>query len=57
MDAKIFISPQSRHIYFVIILNKVIFSLRTLTWRVNNYVSRQEKGINKRNRKFIFKGQ
>ena len=52
MDGMAFISRQSRHICFVIIMIKVLFptlSICTLTWRVNNYVSRQGKGINRRN--------
>ena len=44
MDGKVFISRQSRHT-FPLINNmiKVLFPICTLIWRVNNYVSRQEK--------------
>ena len=45
MEGKLFVSRQSRHISFVIIMIKVLFP--TLTWQ--NYVSRQGKGINRRN--------
>ena len=48
-EEKLFISRQSRHISFVIIMIKVLSLLCTFTWLVNNYVSRQGKGINKRN--------
>ena len=43
MEGKLFISRQSRHIFFVIIMIKVLFPICTLIWRVNNYVSRQGK--------------
>ena len=49
MEGKMFISRQSRHISFVIIMIKVLFPTFTSTWRVNNSVSRQGKGINRRN--------
>ena len=49
MEGNVFISRQSRHIFFVIIMIKVLSLLLTFTWRVNNYVSRQGKGINRRN--------
>ena len=49
MEGNVFISRQSRHISFVIIMIKVLFLLCTFTWRVNNYVSHQGKGINRRN--------
>ena len=45
MEGKLFISRHSRHISFVIIMIKLLFP--TLTWK--NYVSRQGKGINRRN--------
>ena len=51
MEGKLFISRQSRHIFFVNIMIKVLYFslLRTFTWRVNIYVSRQGKGKNRRN--------
>ena len=49
MEGKLFISRQSRHIFFVIIMIKVLFPTLYFTWRVNNYVSRQGKSINRRN--------
>ena len=49
MEGKLFISRQSRHISFVIIMIKVLFPTLYLFWHVNNYASRQGKGINRRN--------
>ena len=49
MDGEVFISRQSRHFSFIDNMIKVIFPICTLNWRVNNYASRQEKGINRRN--------
>ena len=43
-------SRQSRHFPFVDNMIKVLFSFCTLIWRVNNYVSRRAKSINRRNR-------
>ena len=40
---------QSRHFSFVNNMIKVLFSICTLNWRVSNYVSRQAKGIYRRN--------
>ena len=46
--------PES--VVFVTLVNmiKVIFPLCTLTWRVNNYVSRQIRGIYRRIESTIF---
>ena len=49
VEGKLFISRQSRHISFVFIMSKVLVPTLYFTWRVNNYVSRQGKGINKTN--------
>ena len=51
MEGELFISCQSRHISFVsyLIWVKYFSLICTLTWRVNNFVSRQGKGINRRN--------
>ena len=43
MDGKVFISRQSRHFLFIAKMIKVLISICTLTWRVNNYVSCQQK--------------
>ena len=43
---KVFISRHSRPFHFDF-FNAIIFPTCTLTWRVNNYVSRQEEGINR----------
>ena len=48
-DGKVFTSRQSRHFCFVINMIKVFFPICTLTLLVNNFVSRQGKGINRRN--------
>ena len=34
---------------FIVIMIKGLLTICTLTWRVNNFVSRQGKGINMRN--------
>ena len=49
MDGKVYISRQSRRLSFVSNMNKVIFLVCTLTWRVNIYASRQGNGLNRRN--------
>ena len=53
MDGEVFISRQSRHYPFVDNMIKVLFPICTLLWRVNNYVSRQGKGITRRNESTI----
>ena len=49
MDREVLISRQSRHFSLIDIVIKVFFPICTLNWRVNNYVSRQGKDINRRN--------
>ena len=46
---RLFISRHSRHSDLDVSIMQVLFPICTLTWRVNNYVSRQGKGINRRN--------
>ena len=46
---KLFISRQRRLFDFDVVLYKVLFTICTLIWRVNIFVSRQGKGGNKRN--------
>ena len=46
---KLFISRQSRHSDFDVLIYKVLFPICTLTWRVVNYVSGLVKVINWRN--------
>ena len=53
MDGEVFISHQSWHFSFLDNMIKVLFPIRTLNWRVNNYVSCQGKGINRRNESTI----
>ena len=53
MNGKVFISRQSWHFFYVNSMIKVLSLICTLTWRVNNYVSHQEKGLNKRNESTI----
>ena len=43
MDVMGFISRQSWHFSFKVSVINVFFPLCTLTWRVNNFVSSQEK--------------
>ena len=49
MDRELFISRQSQRFSFVNEMIKVFFPIYTLNWRANNYVSRQGKGISRRN--------
>ena len=49
MDGKVIISRRSGHLSFVRNMIIVLFPICTLTWPVNNYISRQGKSINKRN--------
>ena len=48
MDEKVFISRQSWLFFSIVNMIKVFFPICTLTWRVNNNLSRKGKGINKR---------
>ena len=43
MDGEVFISRQSRHYPFVDNMIKLLFLICTLSWHVNNYVSRRGK--------------
>ena len=44
MDGKVvYFPPESAFVNFDVLYLKVFFPICTLTWRVNNYVSRQEK--------------
>ena len=44
MDGKVvYFPPQSAFFNFEVMMSKVFFPICALTWRVNNYVSRQEK--------------
>ena len=47
MDGEVFISRQSWHFPFVDKMIRVLFPICTLLSSVNNYVSRQGKGINR----------
>ena len=49
MDGKGAYFPPESEIPLWFLLLQVFFPICTLTWRVNIYVSRQGKGINKRN--------
>ena len=53
MDGKLFVSGQSRHFSFVNSMIKALFPFCTLTWRANNNVSFQGKGLNRRNESTI----
>ena len=46
---RMFISDQSGHFDFDVVVYKVLSPICTLAWRVNNYVSHQGKCINRRN--------
>ena len=44
MDGKVvFFPPESALLPLMLYFSTVLFPICTLTWRVNNYVSRQEK--------------
>ena len=43
MEGEVFISRQIRHYPLIDNMTKGLFLMCTLIWRVNNYVSRQEK--------------
>ena len=53
MDREVFISGQSRHFCFIDNMIEVLFPICTSNWRVNNYVSRQGNGLNRRNENTI----
>ena len=42
----VFISRQSQHFKFDVVICKVLCPICTLTWRASNYVTRQRKCIN-----------
>ena len=45
----VYFPPESASIVFVVNMIKVLSPICNSTWRVNNYVSRQGEGINRRN--------
>ena len=49
-NGNVFIYRQSRHFFFIHDIVKVLFLIFSFTWRVNRFVSRQEKGIKKKNK-------
>ena len=50
----VYFPPDSEFFVFMVnIIKVVLFLIYTLTWRVNNYVSRHPKGINRRNESTI----
>ena len=49
MDGNVFIYHQSWHSHFDFLVICILFPICTLTWRLNNYVSREGKDINRRN--------
>ena len=49
MDGEVVFSRQSGHFDFDVVIYKVFSPICTLTWRVNDYVSRHGKGMNRRN--------
>ena len=46
--------PESASFVFLVNLIKILFPICTLTWSVNNYVSRQAKGIDRKNQRYFF---
>ena len=55
MNGKVFIHRQNWQFLFVDNVTEVPFPICTVSWRVNNYVSRQEKGIQRKNHSTKFK--
>ena len=53
MDGRMFVSRQSRHFSFMNNMNRVLLLICTSNWRVDFYVSRQGKDINRRNESTI----
>ena len=49
----VYFPPESAFFVLTVNMIKVLFSICTWTWRVNNYVSRQEKDINRRSESTI----
>ena len=45
----LFISRHNRDFDFDVVIFQVVFPICTLTWRVSSYVSRQGKGVIKKN--------
>ena len=43
MDGKVVLFPPESAFDIDVLMNKVLFNICALTWRVNIYVSRQEK--------------
>ena len=48
MECLFFFPPESAFFTFDAVFYKVVFTICTLTWRVNNYVFRQAKVLNRR---------
>ena len=48
-DGNVFVSRQSQRFLFIVKMVKMLYPVCTLTWRVNNCVSRQGKGIKRTN--------
>ena len=53
VDGEVFVLRRSRHFSFIDKMIKVRFRICTLNWRLINYVSRQGKGLNRRNESTI----
>ena len=53
MDGEVFFSQHSWYFSIIDKMIKVLFPICTLSWRVNIYVSRQGKGMKRRNERVI----
>ena len=52
MDGKVvYFPPESAFELLMLYFVRVLFPIFTLTWRADNYVSRQGKGLNRKNEK------
>ena len=54
MEGEVFISRQILHFSFIDNMIKVLFTICTLNWRVNIYVSRQGKKYERQKRKYFY---
>ena len=48
-NGKLFVSRQDWHFCFNVVITEVLYLICTLTWRVKIFVSRQRKGLNRKN--------
>ena len=55
MDKKVFIFRESRHFFFLVNMNKVVFPFCTFTWRLNvSFPAREKPDLQKKTESAIF---